>query len=120
MPLKFVPPFLENGKPVVHIEAQDVENLTKIWDRAVVFYVVGGNTSADSIRGFIRKQWTHVLMPTIHANEEGYFILKFNSESECSEILKGGPYFLNRAPIEVKKCSANFDFKSEILRVISV
>ena len=120
MPLKFVPPSLENGKPVLHIEAQDVENLAKIWDNAVVFYVVGGKTSVDIIRGFIRKQWSHVIMPTIHEHEDGFFILKFKIESECSEILKGGPYFLNRAPIVIKKWSANFDFKSEILRVIPV
>ena len=120
MPLKFVPPSLENGKPIVHIETQDVETLKKFWDRAVVLYVVGGNISANIIRGFIRKQWTHVLMPTIHEHEDGYFIIKFNSESECSEILKGGPYFLNRVPLVVKKWSANFDFKEEILRVIPV
>ena len=120
MPLKFVPPSLENGKPVVHIKSHDVEDLVNVWERAVVFYVVGGNTSVDIIRGFIRKHWTHVLMPTIHTHEECYFILKFNLESDCSDILKGGPYFLNRAPIVVKKWSVNFDFKAEILRVIPV
>ena len=120
MPLKFVPPSLENGKPIVHIETQDVANLKIFWDRAVVLYVVGGNTCANIIRGFIRKQWSQVLMPTIHEHEDGYFIIKFNSESECDEILKGGPYFLNRAPLVVKKWSVNFDFKAEILRFIPV
>ena len=68
-----------------------------------MFYVVRGNTNVDIIRVFIRKHWTHVLMPTIHPHEEGHFLLKFNSESDCSDILEGGPYFLNRAPIVVKK-----------------
>ena len=85
-----------------------------------MLYVVGGNTSANVIRGFIRKQWGHVLMPIIHEHEDGYFIIKFNSECECSEILKGGLYFLNRVPLVVKKWSANLDFKEEILRVIPV
>ena len=57
-------------------------------------------------------------MPIIHTHEEGYFILQFNSENERDEILKGGLYFLNRAPIVVKKWNANFDFKAEILRWI--
>ena len=94
--------------------------MKQFWDRAVVLYVVGGNTSANIIRGFIRKHWSHVLMPTIHEHEDGYFIIKFSSKSECSEILKGGPYFLNRVSLVVKKWSANFDFKEEILRVIPV
>ncbi|CAO2841428.1 unnamed protein product [Amaranthus hypochondriacus] len=59
-------------------------------------------------------------MPTIHAHEEGFFILRFTTDKECSEILKGGPYFLNRAPMIVKKWTRNFDFREEIMRVIPV
>lgn len=83
-------------------------------------YVVGGNITADILRGFIRKYWSYVSMPTIHVHEEGYFILKFSSENECAEILNGGPYFLNKEPMIVKQWSMNFDFKEEILRVIPV
>ena len=49
-----MPPSLENGKPIVHIETQNVENLVKLWKKAVL-YVVSGNTSIDIIHGFIRK-----------------------------------------------------------------
>ncbi|CAO2830756.1 unnamed protein product [Amaranthus hypochondriacus] len=120
MPLKFVPPSIENGLQVVHIESHDVVDLIRLWERAVVMCVVGGNVSVEIIRGFIRKHWAFVSMPTIHAHEEGYFILRFNTEEECSEILNGGPYFLNRAPMIIKKWNRNFDFKDEILRVIPV
>ncbi|CAO2812509.1 unnamed protein product [Amaranthus hypochondriacus] len=120
MPLKFVPPIIEKGIQVVHIESHDVADLIRLWECAVVVYVVGGNVSADIIRGFIRKHWSYVSMPTIHTHEDGYFIFRFNTEEECSEILKGGPYFLNRAPMIVKKWNSNFDFKEEILRVIPV
>jgi uncharacterized protein DUF4283 len=120
MQLKFVPPLIENGKYVVQIESHNVVDLVNIWELAVVIYVVGGNVSTDIIRGYIRKHWSFVAMPVIHAHEEGYFILKFNNESECDEILNGGPYFLNKAPMIVKKWSSKFDFKEEILRVILV
>ncbi|CAO2817618.1 unnamed protein product [Amaranthus hypochondriacus] len=120
MPLKYVPPTIENGCQIVHIESHDVVDLVKVWERAVVVYIVGGNVSIDILRGFIRKHWSWVSMPAIHRHEEGYFILRFNTENECEEILKGGPYFLNRAPLIVKKWTINFDFKEEIMRVIPV
>lgn len=120
MPLKFVPPVIENGSQIVHIESHDVAEMINVWEKAVVVYVVGGYVSVDIIRGYIRKHWTNVTMPIIHAHEEGYYVLRFNSDDECSEILKGGPYFLNKAPMIVKKWSSNFDFKEEILRVIPV
>ena len=120
MPLKFVAPTIENGKTIVSIESMDIDSLTKNWESAVVMYVVGGVTSVEIIRGFIRKHWSNVPIPSIHAHEEGFFILRFNSDSDVSEILNGGPYFLNRAPVVVKKWSAGFDFKAEILRVIPV
>lgn len=63
-------------------------------------YVVGGNVTIDIIRGFIRKHWPFV--------------------TECTEVLKGGPYFLNRAPLIVKQWSMGFNFNEEILRVIPV
>lgn len=120
MTLKFVPPLLENGIQVVQFESHDVIDLVNIWERAIVVYVVGGNTIAEILRGFIRKHWSFVNMPNIHTHEDGYFILKFNTENECNEVLKGGPYFLNRAPMIVKKWNMDFDFKEEIMRVIPV
>lgn len=120
MQLKFVPPIIENGELVVHIETLDLENLSTVWENYVVLYVVGENTRVDIIRGFIRKYWHHVRMPNIHPHKDGYFILKFSSENECNSILTGGPYFLNKAPIVVKKWNTEFDFKAEILRVIPV
>ncbi|CAO2827728.1 unnamed protein product [Amaranthus hypochondriacus] len=120
MPLKFIAPIVENGQQIVQIESNDLNSLVNVWKRAVVMYVVGEKTSIDIIRGFTRKHWAHVKMPVIHTHDEGYYILQFHSERECEEILLGGPYFLNRAPIVVKKWSVKFDFKDEILRVIPV
>lgn len=120
MQLKFIPPVIENGFQVVHIESSDVVELVKLWKLAVVVYVVGGNVTIDIIKGFIRKHWSVVDMPTIHLHEEGYFIMKFKSDDDCDEIIRGGPYFLNKAPMIVKKWTPNFDFKEEIVRVIPV
>lgn len=120
MPLKFIPPVIENGIQVVHIDSQDVVDLVNVWEKAIVLYVVGGNVNVDIIRGFIRKFWSFASMPIIHTHEEGYYILRFNAVTEVNDILKGGPYFLNRAPLIVKQWSMNFDFKEEILRVIPV
>ncbi|CAO2827739.1 unnamed protein product [Amaranthus hypochondriacus] len=120
MPLKFVPPIIENGTQIVHIDANDVVDLVKMWERAIVVYVVGGNVSLDILKGFIRKHWSFVSMPTIHQHEEGYFVMRFNTDSECEDVIKGGPYFLNRAPMVVKKWNRNFDFKEEIMRIIPV
>lgn len=120
LPLKFVPPQIENGNHVVHIESNDVADLVNVWERALVVYVVGGNVNAETIRGYARKHWNYVSLPTIHSHEEGYFILRFKDKNDCAEILKGGPYFLNKAPLVVKQCTVNFDFKEEIMRVIPV
>ncbi|CAO2813667.1 unnamed protein product [Amaranthus hypochondriacus] len=120
MSLKFVPPMVEDGQLVVQIESQDVNDLARFWDCSVVIYVVGGIVSTDILKGFIRKQWTFVNMPVIHSHEDGYYIVKFSSDKECTEILNGGPYFLNKAPMIVKKWNTEFDFNDEILRVIPV
>lgn len=120
MTIKYVPPTLENGSQVVQIDTHDAVDLVKLWERAVVVYVVGGIVSVDILRGYIRKHWSFVSMPVIHNHEVGFFILRFNTNEECEEILKGGPYFLNRAPMIVKKWSTKFDFKEEVMRVIPV
>nr|QIA97949.1 hypothetical protein AP_R.00g000450-v1.0.a3 [Amaranthus palmeri] len=120
MQLKYVPPVVENGCQVVHIDAHDASDLVKLWERAVVVYIVGSQVSIEILKGFIRKHWHNVSMPAIHRHEEGYFILRFNSDNECEEIIKGGPYFLNRAPMVVKKWNRSFDFREEIMRVIPV
>lgn len=120
IPLKYVPPVVENGIQVVQIESHELTDLINVWERAIVVYVVGGNVTVETIRGFIRKHWSFVSMPTIHIHEDGYFIMRFNFETECKEVLKGGPYILNRAPIIVKQWTMNFDFKEEIIRVIPV
>lgn len=79
MPLKFVIPLVENGEQIMHIDTLDLENLVNVWEKVVVFYVVGENVTVDIIRGFIRKHWFHVQMPIIHPHKEGYFMLKFST-----------------------------------------
>ncbi|CAO2840943.1 unnamed protein product [Amaranthus hypochondriacus] len=116
--LKFIPPLIENGHQIVHIE--NVVDMVSCWENSIVVYVVGGNVNTDILKGFIRKHWAFVSMPVVHAHEEGYFIVKFNTENERNETLNGGPYFLNRAPMIVKQWTMNFNFRDEILRVIPV
>ena len=86
----------------------------------MVCHVVGEDATVDIIRRFSPNQWSHVQMPIIHPHKEGYFIMQFHSWSDYSNIPNKGSYFLNRAPVVVKKWSTNFDFKAYILRVIGV
>lgn len=91
LPLKFVPPLFENGNHVVHIESNAVADLVDVWERALVVYVVGGNANAEIIRGYARKHWNFVSIPSIHTHEDGYFILRFKDKNDCAEILKEDP-----------------------------
>lgn len=92
----------------------------KEWEKAMVICVVGEKSNLEGVRGFIRKNWNHVSMPTIYPHEDGYFLLKFQNEIEARNIVCSGPYFMGRALMIVKSWTTKFDFYEEVLSVIPV
>lgn len=56
----------------------------------------------------------------ILSHKDGYFILRLKSEDVMKSVLEGGPYFMNRRIVIVKKWSVEFDLRAEVLIRLSV
>lgn len=67
---------------------------------------------------FVLKLWSSITLPEVFLHEDGYFIVKFQTQNDRDEILYAGPYTLNNKPIILNVWTPNFDFNEEFLRTL--
>lgn len=68
----------------------------------------------------MKAVWTLLSTRKVVKHEDGYFILQLLSAGEQDEVINGGPYFMNRRPIVVKKWSTHFDFYTKALKAYPI
>ncbi|KAG5623025.1 hypothetical protein H5410_008243 [Solanum commersonii] len=66
----------------------------------------------------ISQTWANVANPDLFYHDEGYYVVKFQSEPDLKEILFAGPYSKNNKPMILKQWTPKLDFKSEFLTEI--
>lgn len=66
----------------------------------------------------IAQHWTAVANSKLFYHDEGYYIVKFQSEVDMQKILYAGPHNINNKPMILKQWSPNLDFKYEFLTEI--
>lgn len=60
------------------------------------------------------QTWVNVEKPDLFYHDEGYCMVKFQSESDTREILFVGPYNISNKPIILKQWTPNLDFKNRV------
>lgn len=72
-------------------------------------FVVGQLPTIDSVMRFIAAGWNFVAKPRVYLHES-YYVVQFQFEEDCNEVLFGGPYTMGRKMVIVNKWSPNFYF----------
>ncbi|KAH0706100.1 hypothetical protein KY289_011176 [Solanum tuberosum] len=67
------------------------------------------------MKRFISQSWTTMASPNFFYHDEGYYVVKFPSESYMKEIVFTGPYSIKNKPIILKQWTPKLDFKVEFL-----
>ncbi|CAK8567828.1 unnamed protein product [Lathyrus sativus] len=80
--IEFVSPSIVEGEIEVDIEEADIEFEVKLWDSALIMYVIWKHLSMNAVKQYMIKFRNFVKLPYLYYNEEGYFILKLKSHQE--------------------------------------
>ncbi|XP_075087806.1 uncharacterized protein LOC142169792 [Nicotiana tabacum] len=92
MDLNFIALTIKNGKVIVELCKEEVEEETRKWKQALILYVVGGAPAIGAMERFIASVWNFAIKPKIYFHNDGYFVV----------------------------WSADFDFNKEVLQIIPV
>ncbi|KAL2938435.1 hypothetical protein RDABS01_021884 [Bienertia sinuspersici] len=120
MKLGFVSPMIKNGEKCVQLQTSDITPEIDKWVCSCVFYVVGMNPSLNAVRIYAQNQWGGIPASRIFLHDDGYFLIRFDSNVARNDIIVKGPYMFKGKPVVVRPWSVNFDFQSEVLREVPV
>ncbi|XP_058757392.1 uncharacterized protein LOC131630645 [Vicia villosa] len=116
--MKYVAPKVVDGNVEVEIEVSDIESELNFWASALILYVIGGDLSMNALKNFMIKSWNFVPLPDMYFNEEGYFILRFNSFSDRDDVMMKGPYTIRNMPVLLREWNPDFKLKEDFLRTL--
>ncbi|KAK6788794.1 hypothetical protein RDI58_012592 [Solanum bulbocastanum] len=118
MSLNYITPELVNGKLVVNLDEKEQEKEEVKWKHSLVLYIIGEMPGYNYMKPFISQTWANVANPDLFYHDEGYYVVKFQSEPDLKEILFAGPYSINNKSMILKQWTPKLDFKSEFLTEI--
>ncbi|XP_058775480.1 uncharacterized protein LOC131649739 [Vicia villosa] len=118
--LDYTPPMVVNGDIEVVIEAEDVASETIYWENALIMYVLGGNLTMNGVKNFMMRVWNFAALPELYYNEEGFFIIRFQSKEDKESVLKRGPYSIFRQPMFLHEWSPNFSLSEDAIRLVPI
>jgi hypothetical protein len=118
--MEYVAPKRVNGEIEVEIEATDVDSEIKFWASSLIMYVLGGDLSMSAVKQFMTRHWNFVKLPDMFYNEEGYFILRFQSLADKDAVLMQGPYTIRNMPMLLRDWKPDFSLKRDLLRTLPI
>ncbi|XP_056695259.1 uncharacterized protein [Spinacia oleracea] len=118
MKLSFIAPTIRNCNLTACLQVNEVASESAKWASSVILYVVGDQPTLKYINTFIEKNWNCVTQPEVLLHNDGYFVIRFGTLNERNEVLFLGPYTIANKPVIVKAWTSDFDFNSEILKVV--
>ncbi|XP_058752173.1 uncharacterized protein LOC131625319 [Vicia villosa] len=118
--MEFIAPKLVDGEIEIEIEEKDIESELIYWDSALILYVLGGEVSLNMLKHYMERMWNFVQLPEMVYHEEGYFILKFRTQSDKEEVLMKGPYTLRNMPLMLQDWRPGFSLKEDMLRSLPI
>lgn len=118
--IKFIPPKFVNGKIKVEMEESDVEAEIQFWGCSLIMYAIGDYLSMNVVKNYMLQYWNFVQAPDIFYNDEGYFILKFKSDSDRDAVMVKGPYTIHNMPMRLLEWRPDFSMERDMLRALHV
>ncbi|XP_058776932.1 uncharacterized protein LOC131651274 [Vicia villosa] len=109
-----------DGMKEVEIELEDVELEIRYWDTALIMYAIGRNLSMNIVKNYMRKMWSFVALPEMFYNEEGYFIMRFKTETERDEVMMKGPYTIQNMPMVILEWRPDFSMERDMLHTVPI
>lgn len=95
MNLTYIPPKLVNGKIVVQLDENEVEQEAEKWKCALIVFVIGEKPGFNYMRRYIEHYWKDIADPVIFLHEDGYYIVKFQSMEDMQRVFHARPYTIN-------------------------
>lgn len=72
----------------MEITDEDVESEIEFWKAGLILFVVGKELSVNALKHFISKVWNFATLPEIYFHDEGYFLVRFKSVDERTEMMQ--------------------------------
>ncbi|XP_058761495.1 uncharacterized protein LOC131634890 [Vicia villosa] len=116
--MQFVAPSVIDGGIEIEIEDDDIATEVKYWENALILYAMGEDLSMHMVKNFMEKAWNFIKLPELYYHDEGYFIIRFQSQSDLDAVLMKGPYTLRNIPLMLKEWKPDFNLKRDMLRTI--
>lgn len=113
--LSYIPPVIADGSVEVHLEKSEIDEEVERWKCALIVHVIGETPGYMVVKKYIETNWITAARPDIFLHEDGYYIVKFQSLDDLSEILYSGPYSINNRPIILKQWSPDYDHNAAFL-----
>ena len=122
MPLNFIAPSISNGVSRAIVDRDEVASLKLKWQYPCAMFVVGYKPSLTVFSAFIKSKWPVLDHISVILHNDGYFLVKCNSEVDVMMLIRGGggSFMFGKRPVLVRKWDDQFDFKRDILRAVPV
>ncbi|GAV62829.1 DUF4283 domain-containing protein [Cephalotus follicularis] len=92
--MKYFPPEIVNREIFIKPPIKVVDMGAKIWDGALIGYLVGKSLPFGAVETNLEKKWQKYGKINIHTLDKGFFILKFEDSSMGAIIMEEGPWDL--------------------------
>ena len=120
MPLNFIAPSISNGVSRSIVDRDDVASLKLKWQYSCAMFVVGYRPSLTMFSAFIKSKWPILDYTSVILHDDGYFLVKCNSEADVMMLIRRGKFTFVKRPVLVRKWDDQFNFERDILRVVPV
>ena len=118
--MKYIAPTVIDGRMEIEIDEEDANREALHWKNSLIMYVLGEDLSMHSVKNFMTKTWNYVQLPNIFYHDEGYFILRFNTNEAMESLLMKGRYTYRGMPMILKEWRKGFNLKKDLMRTIPI
>lgn len=90
MSLNYIAPVIVNGQCITELDKAEVAKESHNWKCALIEYVIGTNPGYNGynvMMQYINQNWKEVAQPELYMHDEGYFITRFNSQTDLHSFM---------------------------------
>ncbi|OIT37131.1 hypothetical protein A4A49_01996 [Nicotiana attenuata] len=118
MKLDYVPPSHREGKVVIQIEEEDVNELKEYWDNALTGYVLGDTPYEKSMVSYVESVWDFLDKPQILYHRDGYYVFRFVDMKDKEVVIQAGPYTYYNKPLILQNWEIDFHIDPKCITTI--
>jgi len=118
--LTFFKPPIVNDKHTVVMEEEDLQASEKIWTNSILIYLVGKRPYYVYLKAYIERTWMPKGKFQFFARENGFYLIQFEKEEDCNNILTGGPWMMDGKLIIMRKWNSRMKYDKNLLLNIPI